>query len=106
MSAIASYNTHGIAKNSVRQIVNTVFFITEPLWSICDDYTLLYWSPSYTKENIEDGTIRRLGKEFQVRFIDCTPEQVYKHTKQIMLSFRVVAKEYELPNVVLIKLGK
>lgn len=106
MTAITAYHKHGIHKNAVRMILNDIFLMPAQLGNICDDYTLLYWSPQYVKEQIEDGIIWRAGKAFQVQFIGCTPEQVYHHDKQIMLSFRVPAKEYNLMSVVLIKLGK
>lgn len=75
----------------------------------CNSYFVLFWQPEYFRSKLSEygnGYIRKDALMYQVRYHNCTPEQVLQTKSQLALSFREPARDLGVDPVVLVSICK
>lgn len=105
ISSIAAVTKYGIPRSSA-------IYAADNIWSIKWDssireafwhYYLLYWDADFFLSKLQEGTIKRLDRTFQVIYYRCSPIDIQRHKgKQVAISFRVLQPEYNYHPVALV----
>ena len=103
MESNKAYLTHGVSKTMVRALMQNFFKFPEECKDLLSSYHLVYWSTSYFKEKINEGTIEKDGISYQIIYKDSFSE--LSKLGQVKLSFRSAIKEYNLESYVLVMKG-
>lgn len=92
--------------------VSAAFYILHNQWTLKEEqrnifntYYILHWSGSFFHSSLKEGTVEREGKVYQVIYYRTTPQEIRKHTGQVLLSFRELRAEYNCYPTVLVTLG-
>ena len=92
-----------VSRNEMRELLTSSFHISLEYQHALSHYQLLYWSPEYLQEQIQEGTLSHLGTTYIVIWDDSRFSCL--GGTQCKLSFRQAQPEYELPAYVLVRKG-
>jgi hypothetical protein len=96
---------HTLSKSFMYSVTSEVFDIPLSLQDRYNQYYLMYWKGSHLRELLKDGIlVHTWSIPYQVRYIDCTPEEVFS-ASQVALSFRQPNPELNIVPMVLVRLS-
>ena len=106
-SSITLKQKQGTNKTDLRFLTYHAWVIPEDYQDLYEQYFLIYWEPQHLKSQIREGCITRATQfKYQVQYHNCTPEQAFKSTGQVALSFRAPKAETGLLPVVLVSCSR
>lgn len=74
-----------------------------------NSYFVLFWDVKYFRAKVSEfgnGYIKKDALMYQVRYHNCTPEQVMQTKSQVVLSFREPVRDLGIDPVVLVSICK
>lgn len=104
-SLIPSINVlriYGTPRSTALYVTNNHWVVPADQRDIFSTYYLLRWKASYFQDKIHEGTIEREGVIYQVIYYRCNAAAIGKDSRQLLLSFRELQKEYSAHPVVLV----
>jgi hypothetical protein len=97
---------YGLPKSSAIYIQNNHWKLDKDYSDIFQSYYLLHWCAAYFQSSMIEGTIEREGVVYQVIYYRCNAAAIgHSSSKQLLMSFRELQKEYKAMPVVLVTIA-
>ena len=106
LPALRAEAEYGISRSAATHLQNNYWVVPDAYKHIFSTYYLLNWSTGYFKEAMVEGTVERTGTKYQVIYHRTNPAEIAKYKGNVMLSFRILKREFEVQAVVLVSLDK
>ena len=103
--AATAYLKHGVPSTLVSSMMHKFFSYPPEYLDTLSRYYLIYWSPEYFFEQMQNGLLIHQDKEYVVVYHKCTPTKL-KNARQVALSFRIAQKEYQNLKPIVLVQGK